>query len=271
MGLVPLALLFLLLFGLVVAEPVEVVETKTHETVSLTARNNSPAPSTVQIRATFTNMFADHQLPRTVVIPPHSSADLVRLRAGATGRWNYRYQFDWRLGDYRAKHDPRATYQLPFPADQELLVVQCYGGSFSHTGENRYCLDFACSLGTPVLAAREGLVIQVVEHFREGRPDRALWQKGNFIQLLHPDGTLADYYHLMPEGAVVAVGQAVRAGELLGYSGNTGYSQGPHLHFPVFVPKPDGRGRQTLPVQFHTHRGLVTPQEGRVYRAPQFR
>jgi len=59
--------------------------------------------------------------------------------------------------------------------------------------------------------------------------------KANHILILHEDGTLGVYSHLSPNHTTVSFGQRVDAGTLIGYSGNTGYSSGPHLHFAVLV------------------------------------
>lgn len=62
----------------------------------------------------------------------------------------------------------------------------------------------------------------------------------NEIIILHSDGTLAEYVHLNKNGAVVKIGDEVVQGQHIGFSGNTDWSKGPHLHFSVFIPKIDG-------------------------------
>lgn len=58
---------------------------------------------------------------------------------------------------------------------------------------------------------------------------------------MHQDGTFADYSHLKYKGTAVLKGDFVKKGQLIGYSGNTGYSSGPHLHFAVFINRIDGK------------------------------
>jgi murein DD-endopeptidase MepM/ murein hydrolase activator NlpD len=77
-------------------------------------------------------------------------------------------------------------------------------------------------------------VVRVVEDFSRGGTEERLRKRANLIFILHADGTIARYLHLQRGGAHVEVGDRVAAGDLIGFSGNTGYSQGPHLHFDVF-------------------------------------
>ena len=116
-----------------------------------------------------------------------------------------------------------------------LRVAQGWGGSFSHhDDENRHAIDFAVPEGTPVLAARDGRVMQVEARFTgSGTGSADDIGRANFIRILHDDGTMALYAHLAAGGVQVDPGQRVRRGERIGTSGSTGYSGGPHLHFVV--------------------------------------
>ncbi|OUN40439.1 hypothetical protein B5G28_01690 [Faecalibacterium sp. An77] len=82
-------------------------------------------------------------------------------------------------------------------------------------------VDLACSEGTPVLAAMDGVV------FAAGRSA----SYGNYIRLTHSDGTETLYAHL--QYLYARPGQVVRAGEVLGTAGQTGRATGPHLHFEL--------------------------------------
>lgn len=83
-------------------------------------------------------------------------------------------------------------------------------------------VDIGCKIGTTVVAAAEGTVIKAASSGYNGG-------YGNVIILSHPNGTQSIYAHLSTVG--VAVGQKVRQGQVMGTSGNTGLSSGPHLHF----------------------------------------
>jgi len=92
------------------------------------------------------------------------------------------------------------------------------------TGARRFHngLDIGASMWTPIHAAMEGYVAET--GYASGL--------GNYILLSHHAGWASLYGHL--QSVSVKRGQRVSLGTLIGYSGNTGYSTGPHLHFSVF-------------------------------------
>lgn len=128
-------------------------------------------------------------------------------------------------------------YRLPFAAGQQIIVGQGNFGVFglgSHTCQ--YAIDFVMPVGTPILAARGGKVVGVVEDCPNVNcpltPESCC---GNYVEIEHADGTRAIYYHLVQFGACVAVGAVVEQGDVIARAGNTGYSISPHLHFAVYA------------------------------------
>ncbi len=81
--------------------------------------------------------------------------------------------------------------------------------------------DHSVAAGTPVLAAADGVVVLVAEHFFSGHS----------VFLDHGDGLISMYFHL--SRVDVAEGRQTRRGERLGAVGSTGRATGPHLHFGV--------------------------------------
>lgn len=86
----------------------------------------------------------------------------------------------------------------------------------------------------------------------------------NYITVLHNDGTFADYSHLRYKSVIVQLGQQVERGQIIGYSGATGYATGPHLHFVVKKAKKGG-GFISIPVEFTTLKGIQELREGEKY------
>jgi len=92
-------------------------------------------------------------------------------------------------------------------------------------------IDFRASVGTPVLAALDGR-IRAVDNNDIGSSRWQKFQYGKYILIEHDNGITSIYAHLSK--TIVSAGQKVQSGEVIGYSGNTGYSTGPHLHFTLY-------------------------------------
>jgi murein DD-endopeptidase MepM/ murein hydrolase activator NlpD len=135
--------------------------------------------------------------------------------------------------------------QLPFPAGATVGVSQGFHGYDSHYDEERYAIDFPVAEGTQVVAARSGRVWRTYNHSTENCGTPGCWAQANFVLIDHGDGTFGRYWHLQHQGALVTEGQHVCKGQVIGLSGNTGISTGPHLHFDIIDPL-----MQTLPVAF---------------------
>ncbi len=125
---------------------------------------------------------------------------------------------------------------LVWPVARTTSITQGFGGNahiyarFGLAGHNG--LDFGVPCGTRVRAAADGVVTQLEERDQDGY--------GRYVRLAHGDGVVTLYAHL--ERPLVQPGQAVRAGEEVGRSGNSGFSTGPHLHFEVRLPGQEGNG-----------------------------
>ncbi len=161
-----------------------------------------------------------------------------------------------------AHPDREQTLLLPFPADRRFRVGQGFHGSVSHRNlQNEFAVDIQMPEGTPVLAAGDGVVMDVVEDFWGSGQREYYLDRANFVRLLHADGSMSVYAHLGFEQVVVEPGQTVLAGELLGYSGNTGFSSGPHLHFVLQAIVNDQL--VSLPFRFVTSDGdMLQPETG---------
>ncbi len=235
------------------------------------ARNSHFIP--IFINVSFDQLISlapTEDLPWRGAIPPGTDQQyLFSLEPTTTrGRIGYSLVYTFALGDPdTAAPDDTYLYLFPFAHGTKHRVTQGYNGSFSHFGENQYAVDFDLDEGTEVYAARGGRVVEVKEDSRVGGPSMAYADRANLIMVAHDDGTFGNYVHLRYHGAEVQVGDRVEAGDMIGYSGNTGVSSGPHLHFDVRVPLPTGH-MQSVPFHF---RGLdgeaVTPEEGRFYYA----
>lgn len=243
-------------------------EITAHGDVELRARNlrNFPITYTLRVRATNYSVAGPNTVTR--ILGPGESQQVMVLGAKQGGnKGSYRYDFRWTVGSKDAQHDEDYTYSLPYAPDRAYRVLQGYGSRFSHTGREEFSIDFDMREGTPVHAARSGVVARVEES-----NDIGCWEKGcgeyaNFIVILHSDGTTGEYYHLAPQGSLVEVGDTVRRGQKIGLSGNTGHTTMPHLHFAVYRAIDWGR-TQSIAVRFESADGIINrPRRGGRYQA----
>jgi murein DD-endopeptidase MepM/ murein hydrolase activator NlpD len=194
--------------------------------------------------------LSQDQYTITQVVKGHQKIKVLALRAIDLNQdTQYQEQFYWAPGSIEAKHQANQVYQYPYPKQQTFPIVQGFGGSYSHQGASKYAVDFAMPLGTPIHAARAGVVIDLAQHHNQGGASRRYAKYANYVVILHDDDTTGEYYHLRQNGVGVARGQKVEAGQALGYSGNTGFSSLPHLHFAVYKALSHG-GYQSLPFKF---------------------
>lgn len=193
------------------------------------------------------NIATDPPLPLTVVMRAREERVLADLRQTDVARpAGFELALRAIPGSPDARHDD-SEYRWPL-GDQPVRIHQGFDGRFSHTSEeSRYAIDAAADEGTPVLAARDGIVMEVQDdYYGAGLDKEKFASRANVVRILHRDGSMAVYAHLRPESVVVQAGRYVYAGQTIGESGNTGFSTGPHLHFCVQV----NRGMRLVSVPF---------------------
>ncbi len=169
-----------------------------------------------------------------------------------------------------------SLYVLPFEVGKSFEIwrtTEHYARG--NGGVGLYAIDFKMPIGTRVTAAREGEVVVARGEFFDGNGEDL---KENFVFIRHADGSIARYFHLTHDGALVKVGDKIKQGQVIGLSGNTGQSAGPHLHFdvqqcgpnlpPNYNQYPCG---QTVPVIFrNTEEYSCNLASGKTYKAMEF-
>jgi len=227
--------------------------------------NRTHGPLSIRVDfAEHSNVVSYPELPHVFLLPARAERELVAVGAlDARQSWRYRLQTETVPGDPAAMHQPERPYRAPLAPGDSFTIGQAFGGEFSHTEPAAYyAVDIAMPVGTPVHAAREGVVMDVARWFHGAGLDRERHgPRANFVRILHSDGTMAVYAHLDYEGVRVRPGQRVRRGQLIGKSGNTGYSTGPHLHF--VIQKNRNMELVSVPFEFEDEDGVsVTPRKG---------
>jgi murein DD-endopeptidase MepM/ murein hydrolase activator NlpD len=240
---------------------ISVTRTDTGDMTQLIAASNCLCVVTLRVSIEQSD-FA--QVPRggtyLVRLEPRARGTVLEARRSASGNSALRYAWKAALGSPEAVHNPARPYRVPFALGETFTVSQAYPLRITHvTPDSQYAVDIALPDGTPVYAARAGLVINLRHDSFRSAAAPAMLDQANMIEILHDDGTIAVYAHLQWDSIRVRIGQHVQLGEYIANSGNTGFTTGPHLHFAVW--RNDGAADVSIPVQFAGAGGVaVTPQ-----------
>ncbi len=228
-------------------------------------------PISLTLDMTVNNLVVPGGTRQTFIFNGKGRTKLFHLAPRKKGRWTYNFKFQWNRGDETARHTPGYRYQLPFKPGAKYKVTQSCNGFSTHVKSQRYAIDFAMPIGTPIHAARGGRVVSLRENSNRGGPNKSYDNDANFVAIQHDDRTLGIYYHLRKNGVHVSLGQRVKKGEQIGLSGNTGRSTGPHLHFAV-VKGTKTDNETSLRFAFKTNKGVIScPKRGQFLRAVRAR
>jgi murein DD-endopeptidase MepM/ murein hydrolase activator NlpD len=130
--------------------------------------------------------------------------------------------FAWRIPDVAA---PAASAKVEWRTPLERPRVSSFFGVSPLRPQGHHGIDFAAKTGTPVLASADGKVVSSADLDPGGA------KYGKTILVAHADGLQTLYAHL--DRRLVAAGDIVSAGQVIGMSGATGKVTGPHLHFEL--------------------------------------
>jgi hypothetical protein len=107
--------------------------------------------------------------------------------------------------------------------------------------------DFRMPSGVPIVAAAPGTVRLARGDSHTGGCDPSYASEANYVVITHPNGLETQYLHL--ESVVVSAGDVLKEGDLLGYSGKTGWACGSHLHFKVARPEGQAWNNPSVPAR----------------------
>lgn len=180
--------------------------------------------------------FIDFQKPDTLTILQFHTAEIDTISIEN----NYNFALFYGVSSLE-KYDTLYNYGLPFLKAKRYKVLQGQNTNFTHKGSfSKFAIDFKMDIGQTICAIRDGKVIRIKENFNEGGKEKKYKNKANFIVIAHNDGTFSQYVHLKKDGVIVQEGENVKKGQAIGFSGNTGMSTEPHLHFAVYKPTKNG-------------------------------
>ena len=217
------------------------------------ADNGEYCPVSVKVNLELNNLSSSEGNNKVFVIPPRTKNYLItKLLLIKPGRYGYKSKTKFNYGNsLKEQYDEEYVYHLPYKNKSEFTLSQGYHGTRTHQAKN--ALDFSMPIGTDVHAAREGIVIKVVETNNKTCDKKECAKYNNSILIYHPDGTFSSYLHINTNEALVAVGEKIMKGQVIAKSGNIGWSSGPHLHLEVFKQKIEKR--VTLKTKFKINEG----------------
>jgi murein DD-endopeptidase MepM/ murein hydrolase activator NlpD len=161
-----------------------------------------------------------------------------------------------------APDEPLPEFGIPFGCGRTFSLSQGHNAG-THVRRDAWAWDFEMPQGVPIVAAREGWVAKARGDSTVGGCHPLLAGSANFVVLDHGNGIETQYLHL--SSVVVRPGEHVVEGQLLGYSGSTGFSCRPHLHFKVMRRETEGWNHFSVPA---TLRGVGDPMLGTRVAAP---
>jgi len=208
------------------------------------------------------NISPDPPLPARFVIDGQTERRLLKIKGtDPTKGFSFRLSYKQMIGPPLDQLPGEFNYYPPFPLGMEFPISQGFDNEITHNQPpNQYAVDIVMPIGTPVLAARSGRVMDMEDDFHGAAQKKRYLARSNQIRILHDDGTMAVYAHLQANSLRIREGAIVRRGQWIANSGNTGYSNGPHLHFVIQLNV--GMTLESLPFRFVTPTGgTMTPAD----------
>jgi len=225
--------------------------------------NNTWGPVELALKLTVAdNVVTEPPLPTSLVLPAQTEQRALKIKPENSAKsFRFRMSYQTMIGAPVERLPAEVDYYPPFPLGEKFVISQGFDNDQTHNKPpNQYAVDIVMPVGTPILAARAGKVIDMEDDFHgAGQSDRYL-ARSNQVRILHDDGTMAVYAHLQPNSLRIRPGAKVSRGQWIASSGNTGFSSGPHLHFVIQLNV--GMSLESMPFRFYAPiGGTITPGE----------
>jgi len=135
-------------------------------------------------------------------------------------------------------------FAFPLPKFSKFSCTSPFGYRISPTDGKTQLhggLDLAIDGGTDIYASKDGKIVEALDGISGSKPST-----GNYVKILHDDGTHTIYMHMLKGSVAVKVGDEVKQGDKIGEVGSTGESTGNHLHFTIV----DANGKKVDPYDY---------------------
>ena len=164
------------------------------------------------------------------------------------------------------------NYIIPFKK-RPIKIGQGFNGKshrlwIENKEDLRYSIDFLLPEGTEIIASRAGVITKVKVNGKRNysgkdpkKGEIAYKKWMNEIEIKHADGNYASYCHLKRNGSFVKEDDKVKRGQIIGLSGNTGWSSAPHLDFTVFRKNFGEYKIKSVKIKFEDYGGPLEDKE----------
>lgn len=126
----------------------------------------------------------------------------------------------------------RTKHSLPYK--RCVAARRCTAPAHFSVPNSRFCLDFYLPQGTPILATKSGIIAETESRYSKSYDHIFYIERCNYVVIEHNDKSESVYSHLAWRSVCVKKGDRVRKGQVIGLSGQTGYTSYPHLHYGLY-------------------------------------
>lgn len=236
-------------------------------TNKLWLKNNGSSPRTYAFfLMNPVDVRVSRKVPDYIFLYPQETKPLLAVTSAVyRGGFSYGMNNFYTVGKPGVKHDDSYVYRLPY---QNGRSFSCKEGFRNKANPDWNNIIFDMPNGTPVVAARPGVVVGAVNVTPKLDLAGEYKQYGSAIYIEHEDGTMGRYAYLKKDSFLVKLGDQVKRGQQIALSGSSGEAKYPSLRFDV-LSTVDAYMYNSWKFKFQdSTRGVVDqPVEGAYYTA----
>lgn len=162
--------------------------------------------------------------------------------------YNLPFEDEWYV--YWGGHDALINYHYEYEHIRYAYDFIKVENNYSYKGDPLNNESYF-AFNQPIVAPAAGKVIKVVNDIPDNTPGQfnEQYPEGNMVMIEHEHGEISLIAHFKQHSIVVQEGDIVENGQMLGKTGNSGYSSEPHIHFQV-NKKLDNNSEVVIPIKF---------------------
>lgn len=228
--------------------------------VVLTAINPTMVTYTVQVEfPVLQNLRIMGGTDITAVSNPGRSRIGTLKQINENQSTNYSYRYTFVKGNIFGKSKVDPIYLVPVSEGTEVtgMMMTHLENTIRPDAKNDMYVgvSFQFDDETEIVAPRKGIIVEMEMDREEGKENLAFDRGENFIEILHPDGTISKIMVLKGNSQKVELGDEVIPGQVLAISGGQNYQNGRHVRMTVTKVEKDSKGKLTntiIPVDYFT-------------------